>query len=385
MSVGAGAEGPIPLLFLVTTFERGGAEKILGDWATGLPPEKYRVQVAALSARSTALPDALRHSGDVACLDLGMRGKADVRVLGRLARLLRRERIQILVTFMFHPTLLGRMLGGVLRVPIRVSSERITGFEGPLRRLLNRLTVPLATCVIAVAPRVAEQARCDLRIPAARLATIPNGVDLEYFRPALDGGQTREAVVGCTARLHPKNDHATLLEAFARLTDRGVPTRLLLVGGGAEAGRLAALASALGIDRQVEFTGEQPDVAGFLRRMQIYVQASVAEGMPNSILEAMASALPVVATAVGGTPDLVLDGRTGLLVPPRDPGALARALDALLADGALRARLGRAGRERVEQHFGERLMLERVEALLDRLVAERLGKRFQLGAGWVAC
>jgi len=387
VSAGDNAEagGPLPLLFLVTTFERGGAEKILARWAAGLPPEKYGVRVAALSARSTALPDTLRDRDDITCLDLGMRGKADVRVLGRLGRLLRRERIRIVVSFMFHPNLLGRILGGILRVPIRISSERITGFEGRGRALLNRLTVPLATCVVAVAPRVAEAARRDLRIPAERLATIPNGVDLEHFRPVQGERPTQELVIGCTARLHAKNDHATLLRAFARLCERAMPPRLLLVGGGAEASRLAGLASVLGISGRLEFAGDQRDVAHFLHRMHIYAQTSVAEGMPNSILEAMASGLPVVATDVGGTPDVVEEGRTGLLVPPRDPDAVARAVEVLLADGRLRARLGQAGRERVEQQFGERLMLQRVETLLDRLVAERLGKRFQPGIGWVSC
>jgi glycosyltransferase involved in cell wall biosynthesis len=376
--------GPVPLLFLVTTFERGGAEKIVGRWAAGLPPEKYGVRVAALSGRSTALPDALGGCRGITCHDLGMRGKADVRVVGRLTRLLRGERIEILVTFMFHPTLLGRLLGSVLRVPIRVSSERVTGFEGRLRRLLNRATVPLATCVVAVSEHVAVRAAQEFRIPPGRLVTIPNGVDLEHFTPVAEGGR-RESVVGCTARLHPKNDHDTLLQAFARLADSGAWPRLLLVGGGPERDRLAGLASSLGIAARVVFTGEQPDVAGFLRRMQLYVQASVAEGMPNSILEAMASGLPVVATAVGGTPDLVLDGRTGLLVPPRDPAALARAMGMLLGDAGMRARLGQAGRERVAAHFGERLMLERVEALLDRLVAQRLRLRFSPGTGWVPC
>jgi glycosyltransferase involved in cell wall biosynthesis len=119
--------------------------------------------------------------------------------------------------------------------------------------------------------------------------------------------------------------------------------------------------------------------------MDLYVQASVAEGMPNSVLEAMATALPVVATAVGGTPEVVLEGETGLLVPPRDPFALADAMLKLLADPGLAEAFGRAGRARVEAHFGEDRMRERLEALLDRLVERHLGLRFTPEVGWATC
>jgi glycosyltransferase involved in cell wall biosynthesis len=117
--------------------------------------------------------------------------------------------------------------------------------------------------------------------------------------------------------------------------------------------------------------------------MDLYVQSSIAEGMPNSVLEAMATALPVVATAVGGTPEVVADGETGLLVPAGDPAALAAALGAFLADPAKAAAFGQAGRARVEAHFAEARMLQRVEDLLDRLVGQALHVSFEGSRGWV--
>jgi glycosyltransferase involved in cell wall biosynthesis len=107
--------------------------------------------------------------------------------------------------------------------------------------------------------------------------------------------------------------------------------------------------------------------------------------MPNSVLEAMAASLPVVATAVGGTPEVVLDGQTGLLVAPGDPSPLADAIDRLLADRPLAERLGRAGRARVETHFSEERMLQQLETLLDQLVERHLGLTFQPSVGWVPC
>jgi glycosyltransferase involved in cell wall biosynthesis len=374
--------GALPVVLLVTTFARGGAEKTVAAWAAGLPRDKYAVDVVALQGRDGAMVPELR-AAQVACWDLGMRGKSDFRILPRLACHLRRRRTRILVTFMFHPTILGRLVGRLLGIPIRVSSERIMEWDGPVRRWLNRWTVPLTTCVIAVSDRVAAYAQREYGIPPERLVTIVNGVDLERFRPPAE--RAPGAVIGCTGRLHRKNDHATLLRALARLRAGHPQASLLLVGDGPERRRLAALAESLGASDCVEFAGEQADVAPWLERMHIYAQPSVAEGMSNSVLEAMASGLPVVATAVGGTPELVVDGRTGYLVPPSDAAALAAALERLLASPEQRRQLGQASRERAERCFGLSLMLERVETLLDTLVERELSLRFTRDARWVPC
>jgi glycosyltransferase involved in cell wall biosynthesis len=379
-----GVRRPISLLFLVTNLDRGGAEKMVTRWAIGLPPRKYAVQVAALQGRSHAMAGDLRQAG-IPVHDLGMAWKGDLRVLPRLAGLLRREGVQILFTLMFHPTLLGRLVGWLCGVPIRVSSERTMAWERTGRRLLNRWTVGLATHVLAVSDRVAEYAAREFRVPPDRLTTIWNGVDLDHFRPTRRDASAGAPVVGCTARLHAENDHATLLRAFSTVGRRWPDAQLLLVGRGPEEGRLEALGKALGILGRIRFVGEQPDVRPFLRQMDLYVQPSVVAGMPNSILEAMAVGLPVVATAVGGTPEVVVKGETGLLVPPRDPAALVDAMLKLLADRGLAEAFGRAGRARVEAHFGEDRMRERLEALLDRLVQRHLGLAFTPEVGWAAC
>lgn len=379
-----GPARPIPVLFLVTNFDRGGAERILTRCAAGLPRAKYVVRAAALQGRSQAVLEDLARAG-VPAHDLGMAWKGDLRVLPRLAGLLKRERIQILFTFMFHPTLLGRLMGWACGVPVRISSERVMTWEGWTRRLLNRFTVRLATHVVAVSEGVAAYAAREFAIPGDRLTTIVNGVDLDHFRPRPRARAAAPPVIGCTARLHAKNDHATLLRAFARVSEWWPGARLLLLGRGPEEARLRVLAAALGISARVDFAGEQADVRPYLAQMDLYVQASVAEGMPNSVLEAMAAGLPVVATSVGGTPEAVVDGTTGLLAPPRDPAALADAIHKLLADRPLMEAFGRAGRARVEMHFGERLMLQRMEALLDRLVECHLGLTFQPRVGWVGC
>jgi len=379
-----GSTGPIPLLFLLTNFDRGGAEKIVTRLASGLSREKYAVTVAALQGRSKAIAADLGRAA-VPVHDLGMCAKWDLGVVVRLSRLLRRDRIWILFAFMFHPTLLARLVGWACRVPVRISSERIMSWENLGRRWMNRWTVPLGTHVVAVSDCVATYVRREYRVPADRLTTIPNGVDLAHFHPRTSLIRPRGFVIGCTARLHRKNNHAALLQAFTGIASQWPSAQLLLVGRGPEEERLRVLGDRLGISARVRFVGEHADVAPPLREMDLYAQSSVAEGMPNSILEAMATGLPVVATDVGGTSEAVVHGETGLLVPVGDPAALAAALAALIANPSMAEAFGRAGRARVEAHFGERRMLERVEALLDRLVQRELRLAFDPLRGWVPC
>lgn len=378
------AAGPIPLLFLVTSLDQGGAQRVLARWAMGLPRDKYAVQVAYLQRRPGIIEADLERAG-VAVHDLGMRSKADLGGVIRLVRLLRRERIRMLVAFMFHAAVLSRLVGGACRVPVRISSERTMEAEGPVRRFLNRWTVPLATHVVAVSERVASYAAREFRVPDDRLTTIVNGVDLDRFRPAARARDPRPPVLGCTARLGAENDHATLIHAFARLGRQRPDAQLLLVGRGPEEAALRTLADALGVGERVCFAGEQADVAPWLARVDVYAQAARLAGISNSILEAMATGLPVVATDVGGTSEAVIHGETGLLVPPGDPAAFADALRVLLANPVMAESFGRAGRARVEAHFGERLMLERVEALLDRLVRHELRLAFDPSRGWASC
>ena len=355
---------PVRLLFLVTTFDRGGTERTILHLATGLPGDRYTVAVAALQGRSGRIAVDLAAAG-VPAHDLRMRTKWDLGGALRLRALLRRERIEVLYSFLFHANLMGRLVGGWCGVPVRIGAERIAGWEGPIRRLLNRLTRGLATRVVAVSEAVREETARTLGIRPERIALIPNGVDCHAFAPA--SRPVAAPVLGCTGRLHRKNGHPTLLEAFAAIRQAVPEARLLLVGDGPERRALERTVAGRGWGGIVTFAGEQADVRPWLRRMAVYVQPSLAEGMSNSILEAMASGLPVVATRVGGTPDVV-DGSVGLLVPPEDPAALATALVTLLGDPARRAAMGAAGRERVARQFSEAEMIRRTTAFLDALI-----------------
>jgi sugar transferase (PEP-CTERM/EpsH1 system associated) len=361
----------------ITELDTGGAQKALARLLARLDRQRFSPSVACLYNGDKVVAQEIR-ALDIPVTDLGMAAKWRWDALWRFYRLLRRFRPKILHTWMFHANIPGRVLGRLTGVPVVISSERTMGQEGHIRRWSNQLTAPLADRVTCVSKSVAGFAAQVIRIHPNKLLVIPNGISLEDFRPA-DPAEARDIlglsgatlVVGTVGRLQPVKGIRFLLEAFARLAAEHADVLLLLVGDGPERAPLQSLAQQLGIAKIVRFLGDRPDVSRWLHTMDVFVLPSIWEGMPNAALEAMAVGLPVVATAAGGTPEVVVDGVTGLLVPPRDPDALARAAARLLRDSDLRRTMGKAGRARVEQHFSIEETVRRTEELYTTLLKEK--------------
>lgn len=232
--------------------------------------------------------------------------------------------------------------------------------------------------VIAVSSRAADvfcQVHPDLagKYP---IEAIENGVAEEPTTRSRDAvrsdlGIRDEVVLVVVARLDPFKDLGTLLRAFALCRPSERPVRLLMVGEGPCRGELEALARTLELGNTVTFLGYRSDIGDVLSAADLFVLSSRTEGMPISVLEAMASSLPVVATAVGGVPELVEQGVTGLLVPPGDPSALADAILTVVSDAHTRNVMGAAGRERVVSRFTLQAMAARYEAFYLRAIARR--------------
>jgi sugar transferase (PEP-CTERM/EpsH1 system associated) len=373
----SGFETPVRVLHLITELNIGGAEKVLSRLLSRLDRERFAPAVACLYGGDGPVADEIRSLG-IPVTDLGMTAKWRLDAFVRLYRLLYRQRPTILHTWMFHANVPGRVLGRLAGVPIVISSERTMGQEGGLRRWLNRITGPLPDRVACVSESVAEFAAQTIGIPPAKLAVIPNGIPLEDFQPGdrsrarVDPGIPLRAVVaGTVGRLQPVKGTSYLLEAWSRLASDHPDAILLLVGGGSQQAALERMSRRLGISERVRFLGDRADVPDLLRGMDVFVLPSLWEGMPNAALEAMAVGLPVVATAVGGTPEVVVDGVTGLLVPPGDPDALAQSIARLLCDPDLRYKMGQAGRERVVKHFSVGRMVEQTEWLYEQLLVEK--------------
>jgi glycosyltransferase involved in cell wall biosynthesis len=223
----------------------------------------------------------------------------------------------------------------------------------PFHYLLTRYALAKADHVTATGLRLAN---ATLRYaPRAKPVTVvPYGVDLARFQPrARNGARPSDVVVGAVARLSPEKGLDVLLRAVARLIEGGMSLNVVLVGEGPWRRRLTRLAERLGIAGRVDFRGEVPheQVPAVLAELDLFVMPSRAEGFGVAALEAQAMELPVVASRVHGIPDVVEDGRTGLLAPPRDVEALADAIGRLAGDASLRAAMGRAGRAFVEERY----------------------------------
>ena len=268
------------------------------------------------------------------------------------------------------------------RVPVVIHGEHgreAADPEGrnPFRKRLRRLLAPLVTQFVTVSLDLARWLVEDVGIPARKVTTIGNGVDTRRFdgRDREDARRTLRIpdggiAIGTVGRLDPVKDQLGLVRAFARLA--GDPRTLLLIAGDGPCRReLEAAVAALGLTGRVRLLGERADVPRVLAGLDVFALSSLGEGISNTILEAMATGLPVVATRVGGNPELVTDGTTGLLVPPSSPEALAGALRRYLDAPTLAMGHGRAGRARVEAEFSLDRMVTAYGDLYARLLKTR--------------
>jgi sugar transferase (PEP-CTERM/EpsH1 system associated) len=362
----------IPILYLITELSTGGAQAALLRLLEGLDRERFTPTVACLYNGDGAVAREIRALG-ISVFDAQMRHKADLPALLRLYRHIRRVRPAILHASLFHANLPGRVLGRLVGVPVIICSERTMAMESEWRYRINRWTIGLVDRVIAVSANVRDFYAAHVGLTADKLVVIYNGVQVPELSISLREARAELGlpddgpIIGAISRLDPVKGVDFLIRALAQVNG----ATLVVVGDGPERAALEALAGDLGVADRIHWAGHRRDVPYLLPAFDLLVQPSLHEGLPNTVLEAMACGLPVVATAVGGTPEVIVDGLTGLLVPPRDADALAQAMVTLLSNADLRRTMGRAGRERVAQRFTAERMVEQTQRLYGQLLTEK--------------
>lgn len=361
------------VLFLIDELDVGGTEQQIYELVTRLDRRRYTPLVACF--RPGRVSGEIEAAG-VPVFMLPKRGKIDPLLVGRLVRLMRRERIDLLQTYLFTANTWGRLAGILARVPIIVSSERNVDmweetYKQRLGNWLDRWTQLTIGNSRAVGDYLAAKG-----LPREKIRVIDNGVDTSRFDEPVDPGPVRaelgiapgHLVVGLLARLEPQKDPHTFMQAAAIIAQRLPTVSFLVVGGGSLQADLEREAHALGLHKRMIFTGPRRDVPRLLAACDVSVLSSVKEGMSNTIMESMAAGRPMVATRVGSNADLVVDGETGFLVPPRDPVAFAEAIQRVLDDPAGRERMGQAARIRIAERFSVKAMVAATERLYDGLV-----------------
>lgn len=369
---------PARIVHVVYRFAVGGLENGLVNLVNRLPAEAWQHTIVSLTDVDAAFAARIARD-DVELIALGKGPGHAVPLYPRLWSLFRARRPAIVHTrnLAALETLPAAWLAGV---PARIHGEHGRDAGDPdgrnvRRQRVRRLFRPFVTRYVAVSPDLARYLAGPIGVRPDRIEQVFNGVDTGRFHPGdarapIAGcpfGDPRHVLVGTVGRLDPVKDHAGLVRAFARAlalrpahADR---LRLVIAGEGPERARIEAEVRECGIGDRVWLAGERADVADLLRGLDLFVLPSLGEGVSNTILEAMASGLPVVATRVGANADLVAEGSTGALVPPGNPEALAGALVAFADDPAACRAQGRAGRARVEQSFSLERMVERYHRL----------------------
>lgn len=358
---------------VVENLNRGGLERVVIDLVKAQRAQGHRCQVICLF-ETGALADELLSLG-VPVDGCEKRNGLDLRALARMRTLMRRHATEILHTHnaMAH----YYAVFASLNLPLKccVNTRHSMAGHGPRARRdwLYRRSLAFTDVVASVCEAARDDAVSQGLVPAYKSTAVPNGIPIDQFgaistarhqalSDALDApAGTR--IVGTVGRLHPAKDHASLIEAFRHVLETHPDSMLVVVGDGQLRAELLQLAEEAGVAGKMRLLGDRSDVNELLRGFDLFVMSSITEGYSVALVEACAVGLPIVATAVGGNPEIVRDGVNGITVPASNPHALAAAIRVLLDDRPLASAMGRAGREWVMRRGSVEAMASRYDAI----------------------
>lgn len=380
----------------------GGSQVDLADLAKGLKKKGYPVFICCLRTGGALVKDV--EEAGVKVIILGKKSRYDFRIIFRLARILRRERIDIIHSSLFTANFFARVAARIARTPVVIASDQSLGFrKGFLRTWIDRFLKYWTDIMISDSTIVGRLFIERDHFPPERVRVILNGIDLsklngpgwrESAREEL-GIKKDDLIVGTVARFTFEKGLIYFLEAMPRVISVYPDVRFLIVGD-AELPQeeiykknILEKISALNLESKVILPGFRRDVGRMLAAMDIFISPSIVDNFPNTVMEAMGAGLPVVATRVGSITDAVVEGETGLLVRPGDAKALADAMFILIKDVSLRENMGREGRVRANQKFSRQRVVNEVAEVYQELW-KRKGKStekelvsFSFGENWL--
>lgn len=373
---------PPLIAHIVFSFKVGGLENGIVNLINRLPRDRFRHAIVSLTDVDPAFVARIDRP-DLEVIELRKPPGPGVRMFPRVFRTLRGLRPAIVHTRNLA-ALEMTAPAWAAGVPIRIHGEHGRDVDDPdgsraKPRRVRRLYSPFVTQYIALSQELENYLVTRVGIDSRRIGLFCNGVDAVRFSPAAGGRQPLEGspfndptlfVIGTVGRLQAVKDQVGLVRAFAEIAGQDARLRLVIVGEGAMRGAIEAVVRDSGLSDRVWLAGERTDVPAVMKSFDLFVLPSIAEGISNTVLEAMSAGLPVVATEVGGNPELVNPGVTGLLVPAGSVPALAAAMLDLATDRPRLCRFGGEARRRIEAEFSLDAMVARYEQLYARLLDE---------------
>lgn len=373
------SSAPVRILYLIVTLPVGGAEEHLLSLVRNLDRNRFDPSVCCIG-RSGPIGRELE-TGGTRVVELGKleKGGFDGKIVPLLQEMLRNGRTSLLHSHLYHANMYGRLAAFREGVHAVCSIHNTYVHPKPHRRVINWWLARRTPVIIAGSEAIKNDILRYDGVPSGKVRVIPYGVDVEKFAIPLSRREARNKLglpldrflAGTVGRLEEQKGQSYLVEAAARLRREGMPLSLLLIGSGREEERLRGLVAREGIEEDVLFLGTRRDLPDLFRAMDVFVLSSLWEGLPLALLSAMASGVPVVATRVGGIPEVVRDGVNGYLVPPADPSALAAALRRVWDDPGGGATCGEAAAETVRSGYSHRRNAERIMEIYDEVLAGR--------------
>jgi sugar transferase (PEP-CTERM/EpsH1 system associated) len=370
------------VMHLVESLEVGGMENGVVNLANLIDKERFKLSVCCLSH-----PGSLSQKLDpaeVAVFSLNWKGGVSPALFFQLARHFRDAEVQVVHTHGWLTLLYGSVAALLARVPVLINGEHGTfHLDNFRRRATYRALSFLVHRYVAVSFSLEQKLRRIIAHGRERILCIPNGVDVQRFSPRSEaevaalrsslGLPAGALVIGSVGRLEPVKNYQMLLRVFARLSLEEATLQCVLVGDGSLREALAGLARELGVADRVHFTGKVDQPHQAMHLLDLFVSSSLSEGMSNTILEAMACGMPVVATEVGDSGHLVREGETGFLVPSEDAPGLEHAIKKVLSNAVLRREMGTRARASAVESYGISRMIDRYQELYFKSISEKVG------------
>lgn len=363
----------IRLLHVVNRFGVGGSERQQVQLIKRLPRERYHQTVATM-VREGCFLRGVEECG-IEVFEFPTTSFYNLNALRQyraLARVIKQQRIELVHCHDFYSNLFGSLAARLAGRKKLITCRRNMGVMFTLtQRLGQRLAYALSAAIIANSDAAKQIMVTREHVPPGKIHCIYNGIDTDYFSPREPSAELAESlgfpngtpVVGIVGRLHPDKGQDMFIRAAARIHEARPDVRFLIVGEGPARSEFQGLARDLGMAEAIVFAGDREDVPDLLALMDVFVLTSLAESLPNAVLEAMACERPVVATNVGGVPELVTEGETGWLVPAGDPEIIAERVLRVIGDGELASKMGAVARQRVLDEFSSQRLVEKVEAV----------------------